>query len=252
MSGMFAAIICARMDSTRMPGKHLIKIDGRTMLEHILLRLAKLNKRVVLATTRSSSEDQLAELAEMFGATVFRGSERNVLNRMILAAKSIEATNILRICGDNPLIDSKVIELTLDSFFESGADYAVMANLPAGISVEIIRTDALCKLQRLIIIQHPPGCDRDHLLEHATLGFHQEFTENEFRKEIIEAPCKWRKPYRLTVDEWDDMRLMRHIFAALGPNAGLDEVIGYLDKHPDIAKINSGVKQQATTGLEMT
>lgn len=248
----YAAIICARMGSKRIPGKVLAKIVDGTMLEYIFYRIDDLGIRVVLATTIDGDEEPLIEMANKYNVKVVRGSELDVLDRIISAAKTVGAKNVVRLCGDNPLVDPKIINLTMDSFIKADADYAVMANLPAGISSEIIKTDALIKLHELIVLHYPdPLCpDRIYLLENATLGFQSEFFKDAFKIEIIKAPDKWCRSYRLTVDEPDDLKLMNHIFTKLRPDAGLDKVINYLDTHPDIANINKHVKQLTTIGFE--
>ena len=67
---------------------------------------------------------------------------------------------------------------------------------------------------------------------------------------IYPAPGRWTRPYRLTIDEPDDLLMMEKLFDALGPLPTIDQVIGYLDEHPEIASMNQHVEQKATIGVE--
>ncbi|MEC9423493.1 MAG: spore coat protein, partial [Nitrospinota bacterium] len=104
---MVAAIIQARMGSTRLPGKSSHLLSGLSILEHIINRLQEVPEidRIQLATTQAKTEAPLIEIAKNQKIDVFQGSEDNVLDRFIQAGKTIGAQHLVRVCGDNPLID---------------------------------------------------------------------------------------------------------------------------------------------------
>ncbi|AUV81812.1 hypothetical protein C2R22_09265 [Salinigranum rubrum] len=100
------AVIQARMGSSRLPGKVMLPLDGRHVLEHVVRRTAAATSidEVVVATSENGADDIIARYAERAGATVFRGSETDVLDRMYHAAKGAEADVVVRITADCPLI----------------------------------------------------------------------------------------------------------------------------------------------------
>src|SRR5262245_36417688 len=109
-----SAIIVARMDSRRFPGKALCKLAGIPLIEHTLRRLERCGvfEQIVLATTQRDCDDILAARFTAMGGRVYRGSDEevdNVAQRFVFAAKSIEAEYALRANGDSPLVDRWLI-----------------------------------------------------------------------------------------------------------------------------------------------
>lgn len=111
-------IIQARIGSSRLPGKVLIDIAGRPMLVHVVerARLSSLVKEVVVATTHDPSDDPIARLCDQNNYLYFRGSPLDVLDRYFQAALTFQATNVLRLTGDCPLIDPNLIDQTIHAF----------------------------------------------------------------------------------------------------------------------------------------
>jgi spore coat polysaccharide biosynthesis protein SpsF len=112
------AIVQARMGSTRFPGKVMKKLSNRTVLGHVILRLLdclRLDK-LVIATTTNSSDDIIAQEANKYGVSCFRGSEENVLERYYLAAQEADADIIVRVTSDDPLVDPEIISAMLKDF----------------------------------------------------------------------------------------------------------------------------------------
>lgn len=141
------AIVQARMGSTRFPGKVMRPIKGTPMIGLLLDRLAnaELVDQVVLATTGDPRDDPLAQYAREHGYAVFRGSEEDVLDRFYQAAADVEGDTLVRITGDCPLVDPKLVDTIILRFLESGADYASNTSpstYPDGLDVEVFSFSA--------------------------------------------------------------------------------------------------------------
>ena len=136
-------IIQARMGSTRLPGKILLDVEGKTVLERVVerTRLAKTIGRVVVAIPDDASNDELAKFCEDKGIEFFRGSESDVLDRYYQAAKSVHAAHVARITSDCPLIDPKVIDHVANEYRRRGSQYIsngrMESTYPDGLDVEI-------------------------------------------------------------------------------------------------------------------
>lgn len=135
-------LIQARMGSTRFPGKILKKIQGKPMIEYIIERV-KLSSKItntVLATTTSPQDDVVVEYATNKKINFFRGSEDDVLDRYYCAAKQFGGEIIIRISGDNPLIDAEIIDKVINLHLESNSDYTandLKKTFPLGSDVEV-------------------------------------------------------------------------------------------------------------------
>src|SRR5581483_9721162 len=120
------AIVQARMGSTRLPGKVLADLGGDTVLARVVTRLecSKLVSRIVVATTNSDQDCAILRECHRIGVSCFRGSEQDVLDRYYRAGREYNAETVVRVTADCPLIDSKIVDRTIELFFEKNADYA--------------------------------------------------------------------------------------------------------------------------------
>ena len=109
---MNVGIIQARTGSSRLPGKIMMKIEGKTMLEHMIERVSKSKKldKIVIATTTKENDDVIVSLAKQLKIDYFRGSEDDVLDRYYKASKQFDADVVVRLCSDSPLLDGKIID----------------------------------------------------------------------------------------------------------------------------------------------
>ena len=120
------ATIEARMTSNRLPGKVILKVRKKTLLEYLVERLRKVQEidDIILCTTKNKTDDVLVNIAKGLNIKYFRGSENNVLKRFIDCAKENSITNIVRITADCPLIDpqliDKCLQIHIDKKLESG------------------------------------------------------------------------------------------------------------------------------------
>ncbi len=147
------AILQARMGSTRLPGKVLMDIAGRTMLARCVerTRLVPGIQEVVVATTEDPRDSAVAEEAARLGVPVFRGSEQDVLDRYHRAAEAFGADPVVRVTSDSPLLDPEVGGIVLKAYEAEAPDYAsntVQRTYPLGLNLEAIRSAALNRAWR--------------------------------------------------------------------------------------------------------
>ncbi|NLT23684.1 MAG: NTP transferase domain-containing protein [Syntrophorhabdus sp.] len=237
------AIIEARMKSSRLPGKVLKPILGRPMLEMLVERIKRSRclDQVVIATTVSGSDDPIVELAEKLGVGCFRGSEEDVLDRVLSAAHEYNADVIVEITGDCPLIESKKIDDMLKAYHYLDHDF--MANrldgsYPPGLGLRIFRRQTL---ERVDSLTKDP-VDREHVTlyvwEHPESFSIYHFQNNLDRR-------YW--DIRLTVDNDEDFLLIERIFEELypiEPDFGVYEIIDLLKAHPELLEINRHIQDK--------
>lgn len=237
------AIIEARMKSTRLPGKNLRTILGKPMLELLIerLQLARKLHGIVVATTTDPSDDAIEDLTRRLGVGCFRGSMDDVLDRVLRAAKSVDADAIVEITGDCPLTDPAILDQIVEVYLANHFDYVGNvrpSTFPIGLAVQVFPTKVLEEVARLT--QDP--ADR----EHVSLYIYEH--PEKFSLHNVESglPEKCRD-YRLTVDTPEDFALIGAIFEALypgNPGFGLDEVLAILDKNPALLDLNRSIQQK--------
>ena len=201
-------ILQARLESSRLPGKALARIGGRTILEHCLRRLTCAGVApVVLATTTRSEDDALEQIAHGLGVRVFRGEVHDVLGRYVRAADAFGFDTIVRATGDNPATDIQAPGRLLSALRSNDADYACEEGLPYGAAVEAVTRDALARAHR----EATQAEDR----EHVTLYVRRH--PQSFGVLIVPAPAPLRRPdVRVTVDTARDLEHVRELFARTG------------------------------------
>ena len=197
-------ILQARYNSSRLPGKALEPLAGRTILEHCLRRLIKAGvARVVLATTWEPEDDVLAVIARRVGASVYRGDTADVLGRFADAARFFDLDPVLRATGDNPAVDVQAPGRVLAALRLTDADYVQEAGLPYGAAVEGMTADALQRAATLAQEAH----DREHVT--TFIRSNREL----FNVAEVTAPAPLTRPtLRLTIDTQDDLDAVRELF----------------------------------------
>jgi spore coat polysaccharide biosynthesis protein SpsF len=230
----------ARMTSSRLPGKVLAEAAGAPLLAHMVERLRRARRldAIVVATTEDRSSDPIAALAADHGVGCFRGSEDDVLARVLGAARAYDAELIVETTGDCPLIDPAVVDLVVERFLAGGADYCsntLERTYPRGLDVQAFPTAVLAEVDRLT--QDP--ADR----EHVSLYIYEH--PERYRLRSVTSGRPELGELRLTVDTPEDLALVRAIFDALQPAAfGLEEVVALLAARPDLRALNAAVEQK--------
>ena len=201
-------ILQARYGSSRLRGKALARVGGRTILEHCLQRLMQHGTaRVVLATTTEPEDDALAAVATRLGVVVYRGHRDDVLKRFAEAAAAFELDPVIRATADNPAVDTESPARVIAALRQTQADYIREEGLPLGAAVEGMTAAALQRAARVATDPY----DREHvtpfILKRRDL----------FRVTHVEAPAMLRRPsLRLTVDTQEDLAWVRELFARTG------------------------------------
>lgn len=147
-------IIFSRMSSSRLPGKALIDIDGKTLLERVIERSKKIRNinHLCVATSKEKQDDIIAKTALSFGLEVYRGDLNDVAKRAFQAAKKYKYSDFLRICGDRPLFDSNIYDELIQEHIKFKNDLTTTIfprSVPVGFTGEIISTKAMKKLLSL-------------------------------------------------------------------------------------------------------
>jgi len=198
------AIIQARYDSTRFPGKVLKKINNQSILEIIIKRLSKCHNisKIIVACSDNKSDIQIVNLCKKLKINYFTGSEHNLLERFYKASIKFKGLNILRITADCPLIDYVIVDKIINKFFSANLDYASNINpptFPDGLDAEIFTFAALKKAHK----QANTQIEREHIRPFM-------LSNKSFKKFNLES----RKNYssiRLTIDEPVDFKVIKNI-----------------------------------------
>ena len=244
------AIIQARMGSTRLPGKVMLPLDGSHVLTHDVERVRKADTvdEVIVATSTKTADDIVARYADRAGATVFRGSEDDVLDRMFSAATEVNAETVVRITGDCPLIDGDVINTVVNRLATEGIDYCSNTferTFPRGLDVEAFTYESF-----------------EHVYENAKEPHHREHVTPYYREndgqfnlvsvtseEIFDEPwMQDRDDLRLTLDEADDYELLREVYDQVEYDdiLPIQDAVSVIDDQ-DLQKLNADVKQKQAT-----
>jgi len=234
------AIIQARTGSTRLPGKVLEPLLGAPLLARVVerTRRARTVDEVVVATTRLAADDAIEALAQASGWAIVRGSETDLLDRYLAAARAHAAEVVVRITSDCPLIDPALVDDVVRARAASGADYAgnslAPRTYPRGLEVEAMTRETL---------ERAGAEDTDPAWrEHATpyIYRHPEL----FRLARVASP-EDLSDHRWCVDTPADLDLVRRIYGALGNDRfGWREALDVVRAHPDWARINRDVEQK--------
>lgn len=201
-----AAIIQARMGSTRLPGKVLKKICDIPVVMHVVNRVRQCENidEIIVATSVEKENDELAKVLEVEGVKVFRGSEDDVLDRFYKAAKKNEVDIIVRVTSDNPLIDYKLLDGLVEQLLENNLDYCCNAKYPIGSSGETFTIKALEKAFENAEKQY----DREHVTPY--IKEHKEI----FKQDIMSS-YKDLSNIRITLDTIEDYEFISKIYEGL-------------------------------------
>jgi len=232
-------VIQARMGSTRLPGKVMRCVSGRSMLGVLIDRLRRSRKSqiLIIATTNKREDDAIERLADEEGVFCFRGDEDDVLKRFYGAAKTYGLDVIVRITSDCPFADPLLIDKMIDSYLDNPqVDYVsntIKRTYPRGFDIEVFSFESLRRAKE--------DADTNYQKEHVTPFIYENM------KCLSYEDSKDSSGYRVTVDTIEDLELVSSIYSILNKDSqfGYRQVVDFLDSRPDLAAINQGVRQKA-------
>ncbi|MCY9692370.1 glycosyltransferase family protein [Paenibacillus alginolyticus] len=239
------AIIQARMGSTRLPGKVLLQLVDRTVLEHVINRVRGVQEidDIVIATTDDAQDDPIQLEAEKLGVSVYRGSEQDVLARYYEAACVSKAEAIVRITSDCPVLDIDVTSQVIRSFCSAEADYTsncLERSFPRGLDTEVFTFSSLQEAYH----HAKEAYEREHVTPYLYLN-PQRFRLSSFVNDQDLSNYRW------TLDTIEDWKLIQMIYEKLYSPSRIfswSEVLDLYKQHPELADINGHIEQKKLDG----
>lgn len=234
------ALIQARLGSRRLPGKVLSPIAGRPLLAYMIerVRCAKRLDLMIVATSTARADDPVAALCHSLGVPVVRGSEDDVLDRMLQAARQAEADEVIRLTADCPLIDPALIDAVIDLRRAEAAEYAsnsLPPTFPDGLDVEAMTRTAI----ETAAAEATLPSDREHVTPYIRNR------PDRFRHANLTAPADFSH-LRWTVDEAADLALVERIAGGLargGGTTGWLDVLAEVTRYPDLLTLNRHISR---------
>lgn len=242
-------VLQARMSSRRLPGKVLEPIEGAAMIMRQIERLqsSRLIDELVVATSRQSSDDELARILAGNDVQIYRGELTDVLGRFIGAISGSEPQGIVRLTADCPLISAVVIDKVITEFLQNDVDYAsntLIPTFPDGLDVEVVRPSVL----RWV---HENSTDSDER-EHVTLGVYR----RPDRFQLLNVTdSRDNSELRWTVDEPADLEFVRWVYSELyesNPQFEYEDILSLLEGNPVRSRTSDhAARNAALDGLEI-
>lgn len=234
------AVIQARVGATRLPGKVMMKVLDKPILEYVIERVnrAKLIDEVIVATTENKEDLPIVDLAARLDVRVYCGSENDVLDRFYQAAKLFKIKNIVRITSDCPLIDPDIIDMVIEKHINAGADYTaniIKETYPDGEDVEVFTFESLKRAWRSAKLASEREHVTPYIRKHIKL----------FKIVNIECDDDLSNK-RWTIDEPADYEFVIQIYQALyhkNPFFGMRDILEFLKIHPEIEEINHHISR---------
>lgn len=232
-------IIQARIGSSRLPGKVLKPLDNSDVLTYVVRRCRQINgvAEVIVATSNLPQDDVIANWCKANHVTYYRGSEQDVLDRYLQAAKPYRPDYVIRVTSDCPFVDYELANDLVSLINEHKVDIIdIETTLPRGLAVEIISYKALCRIYEISTEER----HREHVTYYA-YEYKDEFSRVSYiPKEAIQVPR-----LRITLDTEEDYVLCKAVAENFNnPLVKSSDVIHFLQEHPEIAKINAHIEQK--------
>ena len=240
---MMVATIEARTGSSRLPGKVLMPVLGMPALARLVERLKRARRvdAIVLATTVNPEDDALEELGRSLGIGVYRGSEEDVLDRVLQAAACAGAGDIVEITGDCTLLCPEILDQAVEIYLRGDVD--VVSNTwepsyPQGIDAQVFRYASLADAAR--------RTSEPAHREHVSLYFYEH--PELYRIHRFQAPAEFRAPeLRFQLDYPEDLAFIRSVYGELypvNPEFSLQDIFALLCRKPELKDINSACKEK--------
>lgn len=234
------ALIFARMDSSRLPGKAMMRLGDAPVLAWVVHRLSRSRELdgIVICTSGRKIDDPLTEVSDKLKTGLFRGAADDVLGRALAAATHLNADAVVRISGDSPFMDAGLVDTVVRRFRDIAPDIATNVHprsYPAGMSVEVISTAALELLNKAVTESE----DREHVTTYLYRN------ADDFRIENVRAPEPMRD-VDLALDTPEDFAFQTWLADEAGPDADLITVIATARRYPGATKAPNATKANAS------
>ena len=235
MTPKIIAIINARMTSSRLPGKVIMDLNGKSVFYHHVdrMRQCKGISGIHLATSKNPSNKPLIDEASSYGIPYYAGAEEDLLERYITILRNENADATVRCAGDQPLFSHEIVDKMLNEYGDEDLLY-VSTLLGKGIGLEILSLSALTRIRE----KYRGPAMAKYILEYPYL----------FKIRGVEVDDEFSRPeFRLTLDVPEDYELIKAIYERFytdGVPVDLREVFKYLDDHPELANLNRFVEDK--------
>jgi spore coat polysaccharide biosynthesis protein SpsF len=241
-----AIFLSVRNKATRLAGKELIEIHGKTVIEHLISRLKRARKpgRIILCTSVHPDDQILADIARQNEIEAFRGHEDDKLVRYRDAARQYGIEFVAVVDGDDLFCEPLIIDATLTELEKGQSDYVTVKDLPVGAACFGVTRAALERVCEL----------KDEQDTEVWGGY---FTETGmFKNTLLEAgdPILKRPDLRLTLDYQEDLLLFNQLFDRLAPDGvsyfGLKDIIALIEKEPELGRLNAAAQLRYSRNLQ--
>jgi spore coat polysaccharide biosynthesis protein SpsF len=234
-------VVQARMSSSRLPGKVMLPMLGKSLLYRMVerLKMTAHQTMIVIATSEEPSDDVIEQEALHIGVPCFRGSLTNLLDRHYQAAKKYNADTVLKIPSDCPLIDPRIIDQALDYYFANRGSFDFVSDLhpatfPDGNDVEIMTMACLEKTWG--------EAQKPLELEHTTPYIWENPEKFRMGNVLWDTELDYSMSHRFTIDYEADYLFIKRVFEELypaKPDFTCGDIIGLLEQRPEIYEINA-------------
>jgi len=230
------AVLQGRIGSTRLPGKVLLTLEGKPVMQHVYERVLYCRNidRIIVATTNERKDDCIVELFGGLGVPVFRGSEEDPLDRYYHAATHYGVPHVVRIMADCPLVDPEVVDEVIEGYFDGGHDFCYLGGeFPTGLDVTVFSYQALEKCWK----EARRPSEREHIT------FYMTNNPDLFNIGVLEK-FKGLLHHRWVMDHEADYKLIVEIYKTLyepGKVFGSRDVLRLLEERPELFQINAGI-----------
>jgi len=227
----------ARIGSTRLPGKILMSISGKSLLSYHLEKAikSKLVGKWIVATTNEVESERIVEIANQYNVASFKGDVENVLSRFYEASKHEMPDYIVRVTSDCPLLDPDLIDQIVEYTIKNDLNYcSTSIQYPDGLDVEIFKFSELEEAHSKATIKSD--------LEHVTPFIRQKELNNQPKNQY---PCKGNFEHiRLTVDEIIDFDAIEVLLSQLGVGYSWIEYVNFINSNPKLFSNQSIIRNE--------
>lgn len=231
-------IIEARTDSKRFKKKILKKLyKNLSVLEYLLIKLKsqKITNKIIVATTNKKNDDIICKICKKSKIKFFRGSENNLIKRVSDAAKKFDIEHIIQLTADNPFIDLSTVKKLTKIYLSGKYDFvtnSLQRSFPIGADIRVFSLKKLIEGKNKV-----RGTKKQHTCHYFVTNLNKIKFYN-----LIGKKNYYRPNLRLTLDYPEDLKLYKILFKKLKDKTNLKNVINFLDKNPELVKINANKK----------